>query len=334
MNPGPTINLLRILFVVFTAFLGSEVGDSFWETPRLGAFGGIAFGLGVVLADRLLKGFSLRMFSSATFGLLLGFVASRLLLASGLLYKTPPDSQWLISLLTYATFGYIGMMLAMRSSRDEFALIIPYIRFREQSENDAPVLVDSNIIIDGRLPELVASGFVSRSLVIPRFVLEELQMLADSHEPAKREKGRLALSRLQEMQRNPAIILTIHEGVMDPFSAVDSKLIQLARIMNARLLSNDGNLCSIARLQGITALNLNDLAKAIRPAIGVGDELLLALTKEGRETHQGIGYLVDGTMIVVNHGREHVGRSVRVAISSVRQTNAGRLFFAELRQAA
>jgi uncharacterized protein YacL len=330
MNSGPTITLLRALFVIFTAFLGSEIGNSIWGYPKLGICAGVAFGLCVVLADRLLKGFSLRMFSSATFGLLLGFIASRLLLASGVLYRTGADVQWLISLTVYATFGYIGMMLAMRSNRDEFTLIIPYIRFRDQSPNDMPILVDSNIIIDGRLAELVATGFLSRSLIVPRFILEELQTLADSHDPARREKGRLALSRLQELQRDPALTVTIHEVPVDPFAAVDSKLIQLAKMLSARLLSNDGNLCSIARLQGITALNLNDLNKALRPVVSAGDEITLTLTKEGREPHQAVGYLADGTMIVVNNSRSHVGKNVRVSISSVRQTSAGRLFFAEL----
>ena len=330
MNSGPTITLLRALFIVFTGFLGSEIGHSIWGAPKLGTCGGVAFGLAIVLADRLLKGFSLRMFSSATFGLLLGLVSSRLLIASGLLYRTPLDVQWLVSLTIYATLGYIGMMLAMRSNRDEFALIIPYIRFRDQSPNDLPILVDSNIIIDGRLAELVATGFLSRSLIIPRFILEELQTLADSHDPARREKGRLALARLQELQRDPTLTVTIHEVPVDPFAAVDSKLIQLAKMLSARLLSNDGNLCSIARLQGITALNLNDLNKALRPVVGAGDEITLTLTKEGREAHQAVGYLPDGTMIVVNNSRAQVGKSVRVSISSVRQTSAGRLFFAEL----
>ncbi len=330
MNTGPTITLLRALFIVFTGFLGSEIGNSIWGYPKLGICGGVAFGLIVVLADRLLKGFSLRMFSSATFGLLLGFISSWLLLASGVLFRTPDDVKWLISLTVYATFGYIGMMLAMRSNRDEFTLIIPYIRFRDQSPNDMPILVDSNIIIDGRLAELVATGFLSRSLIIPRFILEELQTLADSHDPARREKGRLALSRLQDLQRDPTLTVTIHEVPVDPFAAVDSKLIQLAKILSARLLSNDGNLCSIARLQGITALNLNDLNKALRPVVAAGDEITLTLTKEGREAHQAVGYLTDGTMIVVNNSRAQVGKNVRVAISSVRQTSAGRLFFAEL----
>ncbi len=330
MNSAPTITLLRVLFIVFTGFLGSEIGGSIWGLPKLGTCGGVAFGLSVVLADRLLKGFSLRLFSSATLGLLLGLAASRLLLASGILFRTSEDVKWLISITVYATFGYIGMMLAMRSNRDEFALIIPYIRFREQSPNDTPLLVDSNIIIDGRLPELITTGFLSRSLVVPRFILEELQLLADSHDPARRAKGRLALSRLQELQRDPALTVTIHEVPVDPFAAVDSKFIQLAKMLNARLISNDGNLCSIARLQGITALNLNDLSKALRPVVETGDEISLTLTKEGRENHQAVGYLPDGTMIIVNNSRSQVGKNVRVAISSVRQTTAGRLFFAEL----
>jgi uncharacterized protein YacL len=314
MNHIPTIYLLRILFLAFTGYLGSEIGDSLLEAPKTGVCAGIAFGLTVVLADSLLKGFSLRMFSSATFGLFLGVIASRLLLASGILYRTHPDGQWLISLVVYATFAYIGMMLALRSNRD--------------------VLVDSNIIIDGRLPDIIASGFLSSSLIIPRFILQELQTLADSSDPARREKGRLALARLEEMQRNPALSVTIHEGILDPFSAVDAKLVQLARMTNARLITNDSNLCSIARLQNVIALNLNDLAKALRPVLHAGDELALTLTKEGREPHQAVGYLTDGTMIVVNHARSFMGKNVRVSISSTLQTAAGRLFFAELKAAA
>ena len=328
MTPILTINLLRALFVTFAACVGLMIA----EEPLVGMAAGAAFGLMVVLGDRLVNGISLRIFSSATFGLLVGFIFARLLLSSRILAVASPQTQWVCGLIVYATFSYVGMMLAIRSNRDEFALIIPYIRFRDQSQNDMPILVDSNIIIDGRLAELVSTGFLSRSLIVPRFILEELQTLADSHDPARREKGRLALSRLQELQRDPALTVTIHEVPVDPFAAVDSKLVQLAKILSARLLTNDGNLCSIARLQGVTALNLNDLSKALRPAVAAGDEITLTLTKEGREPHQAVGYLADGTMIVVNNSRAQVGKNVRVAISSVRQTSAGRLFFAELAQ--
>ena len=334
MNNGPTIHLLRVLFVAFTAYLGTQIGIYYWDSPQFGACAGVAFGLAIVLADRLLKGLSLRMFSSATFGLLLGFIASRLFLASGLLWQTPYRDQWLISLAIYSTFRYMGMMLAMRGNRDEFALIIPFIRFREQDQPDPPVLVDSNIIIDGRLPDLAATGFIGNAFIVPRFVLEELQTLADSHDSAKREKGRMALGRLQEMQKATTYSLTIHESELDPFAAVDSKLVQLAKITGARILSNDGNLASIAKLQGIRTLNLNDLSRALRPQLMAGDELELMLSKEGRDAHQAVGYLRDGTMIVVNHAHAHIGKTVRISISSVLQTNAGRLFFAEMQQKA
>ena len=334
MNNGPTINLLRALFVIFSAFLGSEIGYYFWNAPRFGICGGIIFGLVVVLTDRLLKGFTLRMFSCATFGLLLGFLASRLLLGSDLLKKTSEDVQWLVGLGVHATFSYLGMMLAVRSNRDEFALIIPFVRFRSEHEPETPILVDSNIILDGRLPEIAATGFLRGSFVVPTFVLDELQVLADSSDSAKREKGRLALARLQVMRHDPSLNLTIHEAAIDTFGAVDTKLIQLAKMLSARLLSNDGNLCSIARLQGIHALNLNDLNKALRPALSVGDEVELSLTREGRDAHQAVGYLGDGTMIVVNHARPLLGKVTTVTVSSVLQTSAGRLFFAEIKAAA
>jgi uncharacterized protein YacL len=334
MNSGATINLLRALFVAFAAFVGSQIGLTFWDAPFPGIAAGAVFGLFVVLADRLLKGISLRLFSSATFGLLLGFLAARLLLASGVLERTSDEVKWLIGMTAYLTFGYIGMMLAFRSNRDEFALIIPFVRFRQETTQEAPIVIDSNIIIDGRLGDLAATGFIPNSFVVPHFVLEELQTLADSHDQLKRERGRAALARLQEMQRNPAFSVTITGSALDPFAAVDSKLVQLAKMTNSRLLTNDSNLCSIARMQGVTALNLNDLSKALKPVLTTGDEIELSLVREGRDAHQGVGYLPDGTMIVVNHARTFVGKTVRVTISSVLQTNAGRLFFAELKQAA
>src|SRR5687767_3153159 len=190
MTPERTINLLRILFVVFAGCVGLMVGRDSRVGMITGAAGGVAFGLAVVLADRLLKGISLRVFSSASFGLLVGFIFARLLIASNVLRGAPEDVAWIISMVVYATFAYIGMMLAIRSNRDEFSLIIPYVRFRQATTQDEPLVVDSNIIIDGRLTDLCATGFVSSSLIVPRFVLDELQRLADSNDAQKRERGR------------------------------------------------------------------------------------------------------------------------------------------------
>jgi len=331
MTPALTINLLRSLFVIFACFVGARVGDAIFGREITGAFGGAVFGLAVVLGDRLLKGISLRTFSSATFGLLMGFFFSRLLLASDVLSRTSDDVQWMSGLIVYATFGYLGMMLAIRSNRDEFSLIIPYVRFRESAVQDAPLLVDTNVIIDGRITAVCGTGFLSGSLVVPRFVLDELQRLADSGDMTKRERGRRGLDSLNQMQKNPAFAVTIHDSVGEPSTPVDARLVQVAKILQARLLTNDGNLCKIARLQGVSVLNLNDLSNALRPLVSTGDELEISLVKEGRDAHQAVGYLADGTMIVVNHARARLGTSVRVTIAGTLQTTAGRLFFAELR---
>lgn len=334
MTPENTINLLRALFVVFSGCIGLMVGSELHYQALVGAAVGVIFGLLVVLSDRLLKGISLRIFSSATFGLLVGFIFSRLLLSSSVLKGMSDEMEWLTSLAVYAAFAYLGMMLAIRSNRDEFSLIIPYVRFRRASVQDDPLVLDSNVIIDGRLPELCATGFVSSGLIVPRFVLDELQRLADSSDPLKRERGRNALNRLEQMQANPALTISIHEAPADPDTAVDAQIVHAAKLLNARVLTNDANLCAIARLQGVQVLNLFDLSRALRPLVEAGRTLDLALVKEGRDPHQGVGYLSDGTMIVVNHAKSYIGQTVAVVITSSLQTSAGRLFFAELRTPA
>ncbi len=329
MTPVRTINLLRGLFLTFCLCMGMMVGEVFGSQLR-GAMFGLVLGMLVVLGDRLLRGITLRVFSSATFGLLLGFLFTQLLLASNILRYQSEDWRWVTSLALYATFGYIGMMLAMRGNRDEFALIIPYVRFRQSSVHETPLLLDTNIIIDGRISEVCATGFLSASLIVPRFVLDELQRLADSAEPLKRQRGRRGFDTLSKMQMSPKLSVTIHEAATDDAIPVDTKLVQLSKALQARLLTNDSNLCKIARLQNVPVLNLNDLSKAVHPALSAGDEFDLALVKEGREPHQALGYLDDGTMVVVNHGRSKLGQNVVVKITSTLQTAAGQMFFAEM----
>ena len=333
MTSQLTINLMRALFVAFCACIGSIIGLSISNVPWTGLGSGFVFGLVIVLSDRLLKGVSLRAFSSATFGLLVGYIFARLLLASNVLRGASDDVAWIASLVVYVTFAYLGMMLAIRSNRDEFALIIPYVRFRQATSQNEPLLVDSNVIIDGRLPDLCATGFVSSSLIVPRFILDELQRLADSSDAQKRDRGRTALDRLEQMQRNPALSVTIYDGTGEqPGVAVDTKLVHAAKLLDARLLTNDTGLCAIARLQGVTVLNLHDLSRALRPSVEPGRPLDLTLVREGRDAHQAVGYLNDGTMIIVNHARTLLGQTVGVVVTTSLQTSAGRLFFAELKQ--
>nr|MBA3831810.1 twitching motility protein PilT [Chthoniobacterales bacterium] len=329
-----TVNLLRVLFVTFCAAVGSSVTAEAMDNPLRGLLIGLIFGLALVLVDRLLKGFSLRAFSSATLGLLLGLFFANLLLSSQVLRYQSEFTQWAARLVVYCAFGYLGTMLAMRSNRDEFSLIIPYVRFARETTQHEPLVIDTNVIIDGRIADLCATGFLSRSLIVPRFVLGELQLLADSRDNIKRERGRRGLEILNQLQRGREIDLTIHDSADDAALGVDARLVRVAKVLQARLLTNDQPLCQVARLQQVPVLNLADLARALRPVVVAGDELDLNLVKEGRDPHQAVGYLPDGTMIVVNHGRPHIGRVASVVVSSALQTGGGRLIFAELKENA
>ncbi|HME89326.1 MAG TPA: PIN domain-containing protein [Chthoniobacterales bacterium] len=335
MTPLLTINLLRVLFVTFCAAIGANISSALIGNLWPGLVVGIVLGLLVVLIDRLLKGISLRLFSSATFGLLLGLIFANLLMASDVLRYQPETTQWAVRLIVYAIFAYLGMMLAMRSSRDEFSLIIPYVRFARETTQHEPLVVDTNVVIDGRIADLCATGFLSSSLIVPRFILDELQTLADSHEPTKRERGRRGLEILNQLQRSREIELTIHESAAEDIDlGTDARLVQIAKVLKARLLTNDHALTQVARLQRVTVLNLSNLTRALRPTVVAGDEIDLHLVKEGREPHQAVGYLPDGTMIVVNHARGHVGKTRTVVVASALQTAAGRLVFAELKNGA
>jgi len=332
MTPLVTVNLLRILFITFCAAIGAMISSQLEEAAWPGMAGGLVFAFIIVLFDRLLKGFSLRAFSSATFGLLIGLLFAKLVIASEVLRYQNDSIQWIVGLIVYTAFAYLGMMLAMRSNRDEFSLIIPYVRFARQTTQHEPLLLDSNVIIDGRISDLCATGFLSRSLVVSRFALDELQKLADSNDPIKRERGKRGLEILNQLQNSREVELSIHESSDDHDIPVDARLVRAAKVLRARLLTNDAALCQVARLQGVSVLNLNDLTRALRPVVLAGDDIELNLVKEGRESHQGVGYLPDGTMIVVNHARACLGKTVTATVSSALQTAAGRLIFAELKE--
>ena len=221
MTPQLTVNLLRVLFLTFCGAVGSLVSAEAQDNAVPGLLIGLVFGLILVLVDRLLKGLSLRAFSSATLGLLLGLFFANLLLASQVLRYQSDETQWIVRLVVYCAFGYLGTMLAMRSNRDEFSLIIPYVRFARETTQHEPLVIDTNIIIDGRIADLCATGFLSRSLIVPRFVLGELQQLADSNDGIKRERGRRGLDILNQLQRSREINLTIHDSGLERGRSAD-----------------------------------------------------------------------------------------------------------------
>ncbi|MBV9463441.1 MAG: TRAM domain-containing protein [Verrucomicrobiae bacterium] len=327
-----TVFIFRIFFLTVCAVGGYFVAEASNEWSHwTGLSMGIVVGLLVILCDRLLKGISLRAFSSATFGLALGCILAQLLTASRVFQHASEDTQWIIYLAIYLVFGYLGMMLALRSNKDEFSLIIPYVRFRRADSRETPWVLDTSAVVDGRIADLVKSGFIEGTLSVPRYVLEEVQRLADSTEPNRRAKGRRAQDTMDALKKSDRIEFHVPEGELEAGEQVDAKLVHLSRLLNARLITTDYNLQKTAELQGIAALNINDLSKATRPVALPGEVLEVKLVKEGKDEGQAVGYLSDGTMIVVNAAKSHIGKLVHAEVASILQTTAGRLVFADLK---
>ena len=298
----------------------------------LGMVIGFGFGWLLIAIDEMIKGFSLRAFSATTFGLLLGTVVALLIDRSGLFEKTDETTRWMVRLGLFLSFGYIGIILAMRSNKEDFSLIIPYVRFAPQNKPDHLLLLDTSVIIDGRIADLIEANFVEGLIVVPRFVLKEIQQIADSGDPLKRARGRRGLEMLNRIQRNPRNEVKIHDGDFPDEKEVDAKLIRLARNLRAKLYTNDYNLGKVAELQSVNHVNLHELAKSMRVILLPGEVLSLRIVREGKDKGQGVGYLPDGTMVVVNNAQSVVGQQVEVQVQSLLQTGAGIIVFADLKQ--
>ena len=333
---SPPLNAARIAFVCLCTLLGISLaaGNNF-SIAWIGAIGGLTFGGLIVALDSGLKHFTIRGFSHGTLGLLIGVLCAWLITRIGIFengwIERYPLASDIFQLGTYLALGFIGMMLALRSHRDEFSLIIPYMKFRQESEQGSLLLLDTDAIIDGRIPKLCETGFLTGKLLVPQFVLDHLQRLADDPEDAiASQRGKRGLNGLQKLQSTDGIDVMIH-GEEPTAETNHGKLIQLAKRIGARIVTTDQNLTSVARLQNINVLNLHELATGMRPRVAPGDELELQLVKEGKDGHQAIGFLPDGTMIVVNQAIARIGTTQWVVVAGTTQTSAGRLIFAELR---
>src|SRR5215468_9187001 len=274
--------VIRILFLSLCTVGGyavSQVRPEFLGSSYSGLLGmviGFGFGWLMIALDEMLKGFSLRAFSATTFGLLLGTVVALLIDRSGLFeYAEKTTTGWLIRLGLFLSFGYIGIVLAMRSNKEDFSLIIPYVRFAPQNRPDNLLLLDTSVIIDGRIADLVEANFMEGIIVVPRFVLRELQQIADSSDPVKRARGRRGLEVLNRIQRNTKNEVKIHDGDFPDEKDVDAKLVRLARNLRAKLYTNDFNLGQVAEIQKVNYVNLHDLAKSLRVILLPGELLTL-----------------------------------------------------------
>jgi len=323
-----TLLFIRIFFLLISAIIGYQIG-AINQNPLVGVGACLLGGSMLIIMEANLKEVSVRGLSSMVFGLLLGIFMANLVSDIISLLPLGDVLKPILRVVLTLSFSYLGAVIALRG-KDEFNLIIPYVRFKRQDIRDGVVLVDTSAIIDGRVSDIFKTGFIGGRLVVPRFVLHELQRLADSEDDIKRQRGRRGMEILKTMQKDVAVDVRIHEDDLGGNDAVDLKLVKLAKMMEARICTTDFNLSRIASIQGIEMLNINDLVGAVKPVVFNGEELEIKLVKEGKESNQAIGYLEDGTMVVVSDGRRALGQTVHVYVTSALQTQAGRMIFARM----
>ncbi len=311
-----------------------------WVVAGFAALFGGALGLSVQTAYRRLeiqvRGMPVDVLLTRSVGLVMGLLVANLMLAPIFILPMPMEFTFLkplLAILGSVMFSYLGVSLADTHGRNFLRLINPHnmdsMLVAEGTLKAAcSKVLDTSCIIDGRIEELLGTGFLEGQILVPQFVLQELQQLADAANDMKRMRGRRGLDILNRMKTTYAERIVIHAADYEDIATVDAKLVRFTQEINGTLVTNDYNLSKVANLQKVPVLNINDLAQAVRPIYQPGDNIDIKIIKEGKEPTQGIGYLNDGTMVVVEEGRKYVGSELRVVVTSALQTSAGRMIFA------
>jgi uncharacterized protein YacL len=263
-------------------------------------------------------------------GMVLGLLISTLMYPVFNLFE---GAGKIIPVVLTLALGYIGFQVG-RHKKEELTGFLSVLRTDQRADESVKAveehkILDTSVIIDGRIADICKTGFIEGTLVIPEFVLEELQHIADSSDLLKRNRGRRGLDILNRIQKELDVKVLIYEGDFDDIAEVDSKLVRLAKALQGKVVTNDFNLNKVCELQGVSVLNINDLANAVKPVVLPGEEILVQVIKDGKEHGQGVAYLDDGTMIVVEGGRDYIGTTMEVLVTSVLQTSAGRMIFAK-----
>ncbi|MGQ9776041.1 MAG: PIN/TRAM domain-containing protein [Thermodesulfobacteriota bacterium] len=329
--------VVRILLFLICGWGGYELMKAISSSSKiysLGVIGGFLLAGLIILLEERLKKIPLRSLLGSFIGLIIGVVITYLIF-SILLSPFLGSSALLLPLsgLLYGVLGYIGLRIGTKKGEEfHFAGSRPFTKISSRSGN--PKILDTSVIIDGRIADITETGFLEGTILIPTFILNELQRIADSSDPIKRTRGKRGLEILNHLQKQANTDVQIIDTDYASIREVDAKLIELAKQVGGKIVTNDSNLNKVAELQGIEVLNINVLANSLRPIVLPGEEINVKILKEGKETGQGIAYLDDGTMIVVDNGRRQIGKNVEVIVTTVLQTPAGRMIFAKLKEEA
>jgi uncharacterized protein YacL len=322
--------LIRIAFFLILAlvcYFFRPFGLSPWTAAATGAAAAVL----VVVFELRVRALSLRRLLGAVIGSILGIFGAflfSLVLRSSL---PPGNTQSLLQIFILLLMSYIGLVVGTsKGDLLNLAALGDLFSPERAGVKRSQKILDTSAIIDGRIADIAETGFLEGALVVPEFVLRELQMVADSQDGSKRQRGRRGLDVLQRMQSNSLLTIQIIEDDYPQIREVDLKLIELAKDIDAKIVTNDFNLNKVAHLHNVAVLNINDLANSLKPVVLPGEKMSILILKEGKEYNQGVGYLDDGTMVVVDHARRMIGRSVEISVTSVLQTASGKMIFGKM----
>jgi uncharacterized protein YacL len=334
--------LLRIGGMVFFAIVGWRIGDTLGGEAQIRyiivlALAGAALGLLVtpwltirpyLWARKTIRQIPAQQLVAATIGLLIGLIIAAL--SAFPLSFLPPPLGSILPFVSLVVFGYLGAWVMVMRERDFYAILGGRLG-REgfvKASAEKSVLLDTSVIIDGRIADISRTGFIDGAMMIPRFVLAELQHIADSPDSLRRNRGRRGLEMLNKLQKESIVPIRITDLDVEDVHEVDDKLVRLAKNLHCPIVTNDYNLNRVAELQGVRVLNINELANAIRAIVLPGEGMRVRIVQEGKELGQGVGYLDDGTMVVVDNAKKHIGSTIDVMVTRMLQTNQGRMIFA------
>ncbi len=333
---GLTAIVSGAVFILLCGGAGAGMGGALTRPYgfAVGAAAGVLAGAACWALARKLREFAPGAIIGGAAGLLIGLAASLLLL--GVVGEAvPPPARPPAAAFAGLLLAWLGVSLGAATG-SRFALP-PLARERREAPGERrehPKILDTSVIIDGRIADICEAGFVEGPLVLPQFVLKELQQIADSSDSLKRNRGRRGLDVLRRIRENEEVGIRVMETDFPRVKEVDAKLVLLGKELCGAVMTNDFNLNKVAELQGVRVLNVNELANAVRPVVLPGEDMSVLVVKEGKEPGQGVGYLDDGTMVVVDHARERIGEQVPVSVTSVLQTTAGRMIFTKIRDEA